>query len=112
MLILFETQAGYALFSFDKKILKKVDNLEKEFSEFDKISNIVKLLCFKKFKNSKESIESLVKLAKGKISKSYKKFIKQNIISRDIQDTIQVQDSHLAAHISEKMGLDCKSESK
>lgn len=70
MLILFETQAGFALFSFDKKILKKVEDLEKEFNDFDKISNIVKLMCFKKFKDSKESIKTLVKLTKGKLSTS------------------------------------------
>mmetsp|Transcript_17030 Transcript_17030/g.37518 ORF Transcript_17030/g.37518 Transcript_17030/m.37518 type:complete len:101 (-) Transcript_17030:1147-1449(-) len=96
MLILFETQAGFAIFSCDKKKLKQVEEIEKELDNFDKVSAVMKLDCFQKFKGSKDSLKSLLKLAQGKTSKTLKKFIEKNIISRDIQDTIQVQDSHLA----------------
>lgn len=47
-----------------------------------------KLHAFKKFKDTAEAVKSLTKLSNGEVPKDLKKFLKKNIISKEISDKL------------------------
>jgi len=48
----------------------------------------VQLKAFKKFKNTKDALKSTFKIINAELPKSLKKFIKKNIVKKNITDTL------------------------
>jgi nucleolar protein 58 len=110
MLILFETPAGYALFKvLDPSKLEEVGDLYQYFNDPENASKTVKLAAMYKFKDSAEALKSVAKTIKGKMPKTLKKFLQENIISKEISDNLQCEEKKLASTISQKLGIDCQS---
>lgn len=108
MLVLFETPAGYALFEvLNEKKLEKVSDIIKAFSDEDSASSLVKLKAFKKFKDTKEALTATDKLINGLLPKTLEKFLKNNAISEDVQETIITSDKKLGGLIQSKLEIDC-----
>lgn len=108
MLVLFETPAGYALFKvLDEGTLEKASDIVKAFSDPDTASEVVTLQAFKKFKDTKEALIATDKLITGLFPKTLEKFLKKNIISKDIQDSLIVQDKKLGSLINTQLGIEC-----
>jgi nucleolar protein 58 len=108
MLVLFETPAGYALFKvLDEKRLEKVNDIVSAFSDEETASSIVQLQAFKKFKDTKEALIATDKLINGLLPKTLEKFLKKNVVSDDVQDTIITTDKKLGSLIKTKLDIDC-----
>lgn len=108
MLVLFETPAGYALFEvLNEKKLEKVSDIIKAFSDEDSASSLVKLKAFKKFKDTKEALTATDKLINGLLPKTLEKFLKNNVISEEVQETIITSDKKLGGLIQSKLEIDC-----
>lgn len=108
MLVLFETPAGYALFKvLDEKRLEKVPDIVKAFADEDTASSVVELKAFKKFKDTKEALQATDKLINGLLPKTLEKFLKNNIISEEVQDSLIISDKKLGGLIKSKLDIDC-----
>eukprot|EP01016_Furgasonia_blochmanni_P046902 TRINITY_DN6827_c0_g1_i17.p1 TRINITY_DN6827_c0_g1~~TRINITY_DN6827_c0_g1_i17.p1 ORF type:complete len:531 (-),score=239.02 TRINITY_DN6827_c0_g1_i17:455-1969(-) len=106
--ILFETPAGYALFRVtNEKKLAKIESFTPDDLTPEKISKLVQLASFQKFKDTKEAIVATSKIIKGKLPKSLKKFLKENIITKEVQDNLAIADKKLGKAITEKLGITC-----
>jgi nucleolar protein 58 len=68
----------------------------------------VKLHAFKKFKETKEAVESLTTLFEGELPKDLSKFLKKNIISKEISDKLICYDKKIASAINKKLGINCE----
>jgi nucleolar protein 58 len=113
MLILVETAAGYALFDLkDKGIMKEVDTIADHFNNADNANNCVSLKAFKKFKNTKEALKSTLKIINAKLPKSLKKFIKKNIVSKQLTDSLALSDKRLCQLVKDKFSIKCKNNKK
>jgi nucleolar protein 58 len=96
MLVLFETPAGYALFKA-KKGLKLTDaDMHDQFATAEAANDMVKLKGFHKFEDTTEALAAAAALTEGKISKSLKSFLKDSIISKDIQDQLAVPEAKVS----------------
>ena len=86
MFVLFETPAGYGIFRINNK--KKLENVEDIYSMFqdDHLLDNVNLECFKKFKDTENAVESLTELQSGELPEDLRKFLKKNIIKKEIKD--------------------------
>lgn len=113
MLILFETPAGFALFKVLKPgKLAEVDDVFQFFSSPAEAAKSVKLEAFHKFKDSTEALKAVAKMLKGQIPKSLNSFLQENVISKEIQDTIVVGEKKLASAINAELGLDTQSDER
>lgn len=113
MLVLFETSGGFALFKvLNEKKLKKVENLAEEFRTLDKASKIVKLKAFEKFKDAKAALQSTAALTSHTISKTLTRFLRKNIVDKEISDELIVLDKKLRSVIEDKLGIKCLYSSK
>jgi len=109
MLVLFETPAGLALFKVLKEgKVRKADDLHKYFETEEKASKFIKMHAFKKFKDTKEALKTVTKMLEGKLTKKVKKFLKENCITDDVQETIMCFDKELASVIQKKLGIVCE----
>ena len=89
MLVLFETPAGYSLFQINNtKKLKKVENILEMFKDSETASKYVELEAFRKFKDTENAVNSLSKLNEGILPSDLKKFLQNNIVSKNIQKTL------------------------
>ena len=89
MLVLFETPAGYSLFQINnKKKLQKVENIMEMFNDPNTISENIQLEAFRKFKDTENAVNSLSKLNEGILPSDLKKFLQNNIVSKNIQKTL------------------------
>lgn len=76
MLVLFETAAGYAIFKLlDEKILKKPDEIFKNFQSADHANKMVKLQHFVKFEDTTQALAAATALIEGRMSSDLKKVI-------------------------------------
>ena len=108
MLLLFETPAGYALFKvLNEGKLSTVSDIWKDFESPEKAANIVKLKAFSTFNNTTEAVVAAASIIESKLDKSLKKFLKKNIISKQISDELAVADIKLAGLIKDKMDIQC-----
>lgn len=113
MLVLFETPGGFALFKVLKeKRLKQPESLWEEFTSPDKASKIIKLKAFERFSNAKEALKAATSLIESKVSKPLRRFLKNNIVNKGIQDSLIVVDKKLRSAITEKLGINCLTSSK
>ena len=89
MLVLFETPAGYSLFQINnKKKLQKVENIIEMFNDPNTISENIQLEAFRKFKDTENAVNSLSKLNEGILPSDLKKFLQNNIVSKNLQETL------------------------
>ena len=89
MLVLFETPAGYSLFQINnKKKLQKVENIIEMSNDPNTISENIQLEAFRKFKDTENAVNSLSKLNEGILPSDLKKFLQNNIVSKNIQKTL------------------------
>ncbi|KAJ7949320.1 Nucleolar protein like [Quillaja saponaria] len=104
MLLLFETQAGFALFKvLDEGKLKKVEDFTQEFSSAETARQVVKLKAFSKFENTSEALEATSLLIESKPSKGLRKFLRAHCDG----ETLAVADSKLGSIIKEKLKIEC-----
>ncbi len=86
MLLLFETPACYGIFRItDKKKLESVEDIYSMFQGDDLLEN-VNLECFKKFKDTENAVKSLNELQSGELPEDLRKFLKKNIIKKEIKE--------------------------
>ena len=86
MLLLFETPAGYGIFKIsNKKKLESVEDIASMFKDDDLLDN-VSLQCFKKFKDTENAVNSLNELQSGELPEDLRKFLKKNIIKKEIKE--------------------------
>ena len=86
MLLLLETPAGYGIFRInDKKKLESVEDIYSMFQEDNLLEN-VNLECFKKFKDTENAVNSLNQLQSGELPEDLRKFLKKNIIKKEIKE--------------------------
>ena len=88
MLVLFETPAGYGIFRLtDKKKLETVEDIYSMFEDSN-LEKYVELQCFKKFKDTENAVNSLNALQSGELPDDLRKFLKKNIISKEIKENL------------------------
>ena len=86
MLLLFETPTGYGIFRInDKKKLESVEDIHSMFEDDNLLDN-VNLECFKKFKDTENAVNSLNELQSGELPEDLRKFLKKNIIKKEIKE--------------------------
>jgi len=111
-LLLFETPAGYGIFRInDKKKLESVEDIYSMFQEENLLEN-VNLECFKKFKDTENAVNSLNELQSGELPEDLRKFLKKNIIKKEIKEHLLCYDSNVANLIKSKMNIETESNSK
>lgn len=57
-------------------------------------------------------MKSVEKLIQGGVSKALKKFLKKNIVEKEIEDVLMIADKKLGKAIQEKLGIECKAGEK
>merc|ERR1719331_2523942 len=108
MLVLFDTPAGHALFRVKKpEQLSKAGDLHEFFSDPEKAGKMVALKAFSKFTDTAEALQSATALVEGRLSAGMKKFLKKNIVSKELTDTLAVADAKLGNAIKEKLSIPC-----
>lgn len=108
MLVLFETSSGYALFKVLKpNKIENVENIWKEFESPESASNIIKLKSFSAFENTTEAVVAATHLIEGTLDKSLKKFLKKQIVAKEINDELAVADIKLGSLIKEALDIKC-----
>ena len=108
MLVLYETCAGYALF----KVLKPnkiddVDTIWEHFESPEKAAEVIKLKAFGAFSNTTEAVVAATSIIEGSMDKSLKKFLKKNIVSKELSDELAVADIKLGGLINKSLDIKC-----
>ena len=67
----------------------------------------VALKAFSKFVDTAEALQSATALVEGRLSSGMKKFLKKNIVSKELTDTLAVADAKLGGAIKEKLSIPC-----
>ena len=112
MYLLFETAVGYALFKIDEDKFTKVQSWKDLPTSSAGASKLFKLVAFKEFEDAKDVLQASVKMINGKLSKSLGKFLRTNIISKDLQQKLLVGDKKIAGEIGKELGIQCESSDK
>lgn len=108
MLVLFETSAGYALFKVLKPgKLEETADVWKEFESADKASAVVKLKAFSPFNSTTDAVVAATAIIEQTLDKGLSKFLKKNIISKEIKDELAVADIKLGGLIKDKLDIQC-----
>lgn len=111
MLVLYETPAGYALFSVrDESKLENLDDLSRDFEDPKSAKKILKLKAFSKFENTAEALEAATSIIEGNLGKDLKKFLKKNV-GQDDKEVLAVGDAKLGGAIAKKLGIQVVSDS-
>ncbi|EOR01936.1 hypothetical protein E3P92_02270 [Wallemia ichthyophaga] len=110
MLILFETSLGVTLFKIKDGKLEDPD-LHKEFASPDSASSVLKLKAIHKFNSTTEALEDITQLQDGKLSKSMKKFLQDNVADDKKSQNLAVMDPKLASTIAQKLNINVVSDS-
>merc|ERR1712072_1241689 len=112
MLVLLETAAGFGLFKvLDEGKVKDATDLSKDFETPEKASKMVKLKNFSKFTDQEYALVAATAMVEGKLDKSLKKFLKKNIVDKELNDDLIVSDAKVGGLIKEKLniGVQCDS---
>merc|ERR1711934_462495 len=108
MLVLLETAAGFGLFKvLDEGKVKDATDLSKDFETPEKAAKMVKLKKFSRFTDQEDALVAATAMIEGKLDKSLKKFLKKNIVDKDIQETLVVSDAKVGGIIKDKLGIQC-----
>merc|ERR1712153_186856 len=108
MLVLLEPAAGFGLFKVMKegKVAEATD-LSKDFATSEKAEEMVKLKKFSKFTDQADALAAATAMVEGKLDKNLKKFLKKNIVDKELNDELIVSDSKLAGLVKEKLDIQC-----
>merc|ERR1712054_376308 len=112
MLVLLETAAGFGLFKvLDEGKVKDASDLSKDFETPEKASKMVKLKKFSKFTDQEDALVAATAMVEGKLDKSLKKFLKKNIVDKELNDDLIVSDAKVGGLVKEKLniGVQCDS---
>eukprot|EP00792_Barthelona_sp_PAP020_P005187 TRINITY_DN2543_c1_g2_i3.p1 TRINITY_DN2543_c1_g2~~TRINITY_DN2543_c1_g2_i3.p1 ORF type:complete len:564 (-),score=145.52 TRINITY_DN2543_c1_g2_i3:122-1813(-) len=105
MLVLYPTPAGYSLIRLkDDSILEDPDTVQEHFASGQKAKKMVELIDFKAFQTTAEAVLGASALQQNSIDKDLKKFLKRNLVKKDIKELI-VDDHKLGAHIKKSLDL-------
>ena len=107
MLLLFETSAGYALFKVKSDKLEDATNVWKSFQSADDAASLVKLKAFSAFENTTEAVVAATSIIESKLDKPLKKFLKKQIVSKELQDELAVADIKLGGLIKDNLDIQC-----
>jgi len=109
MLVLCESPAGFGLFKVldDGKVSSGAD-LAKDFATPEAAGKMVKLKKFSKFVDQEDALAAATAMIEGNLDKSLKKFLKKNIVDKELQDDLIVSDAKVAGIIKEKLGIQCE----
>jgi nucleolar protein 58 len=109
MLLLFETPAGYALFKVLKpdKLEKSADKIWEDFQTLDQANAAVKLKAFSPFSNTTEAVVAATNIIESTLDKSLSKFLKKNIVSKELTEGLAVADIKLGGLIKDKLSIQC-----
>ena len=106
--MLFETSAGYALFKVQKPgKLEETSNVWKEFETADKAASVLKLKAFAPFGSTTDAVVAATSLIEGSLDKTLSKFLKKNIVSKELKDDLAVADLKLGGLIKDKLDIQC-----
>merc|ERR1712100_279235 len=106
MLVLLETAAGFGLFKvLDEGKVKDATDLSKDFETPEKASKMVKLKKFSKFTDQEDALVAATAMVEGKLDKSLKKFLKKNIVDKELNDDLIVSDAKVGGLIKEKLNI-------
>lgn len=79
--VLFETAVGFCLFNVsDSSKLEATKNLHESLGSAEGASNLLKLSAIHRFTNTAEAVEDISAINEGKMSKSLKKFLTEEIV--------------------------------
>lgn len=108
VLVLVETPAGYGLFRVEKPGLLKADASEvrQHFESAKKAQKAISLQAFSKFKDTKDALADTTALMESKIGKGLKKFLKKNLGSLGVDQSLAVSDKVLGSAIKKKFQID------
>merc|ERR1711934_1037827 len=112
MLVLLETAAGFGLFKvLDEGKVKDATDLSKDFETPEKAAKMVKLKKFSRFTDQEDALVAATAMVEGKLDKSLKKFLKKNIVDKELNDDLIVSDAKVGGLIKEKLniGVQCDS---
>ena len=79
--------------------------IAKHFESPEDARKAVSLEAFAKFKDTKAAMDASTELIEGKLGKSLKKFLKKNMVDREVQAQLAVYDKTLGAAIQKKLGF-------
>ncbi|SNX84272.1 Nucleolar protein 58 [Melanopsichium pennsylvanicum] len=106
--VLFETAVGFCLFNVsDSSKLESTKNLHESLDSAQAATNLLKLSAIHRFTNTAEAVEDISAINEGKMSKSLKKFLTDEIVDvkgKDKENLI-VAESKLASNIAKKLGI-------
>merc|ERR1712054_289571 len=106
MLVLLETAAGFGLFKvLDEGKVKDASDLSKDFETPEKASKMVKLKKFSKFTDQEDALVAATAMVEGKLDKSLKKFLKKNIVDKELNDDLIVSDAKVGGLVKEKLNI-------
>ncbi|KAG0260809.1 Nucleolar protein 58 [Actinomortierella ambigua] len=113
MLVLFETPAGYALFTLlDDGKLEKPEQIWKDFETPAQANKTVKLRAFSKFENTTDALSAMTALIEGKLSKNLKEFLSSEISEKEMKkESLIVGDAKLGGAIAKKLNMKVLSDS-
>jgi len=86
-------------------------DLGKDFETPDKASKMVQLKKFSKFTDQEDALAAATAMIEGKLDKSLKKFLKKNIVDKELKDELIVSDAKVGGLIKEKLGIQCAADS-
>ncbi|CAM9603973.1 unnamed protein product [Ectocarpus fasciculatus] len=110
MLLLFESPAGYALFKVnkaDKLAAADPADIWDYFSTPEKAAGMVKLKAFGAFDSTTDAVVAATSIVESSMDKNLKKFLKKNIISKEVEEELAVADIKLGGLIKDKMDIQC-----
>ncbi|CDR99679.1 probable NOP58-required for pre-18S rRNA processing [Sporisorium scitamineum] len=106
--VLFETAVGFCLFNVsDSSKLEATKNLHESLDSAEGASNLLKLSAIHRFTNTAEAVEDISAINQGKMSKSLKKFLTDEIVEGKgkEKENLIVAESKLASNIAKKLGI-------
>ncbi|CBQ72940.1 probable NOP58-required for pre-18S rRNA processing [Sporisorium reilianum SRZ2] len=106
--VLFETAVGFCLFNVsDSSKLEATKNLHQSLDSAEGASNLLKLSAIHRFTNTAEAVEDISAINEGKMSKSLKKFLTDEIVEGKgkEKENLIVAESKLASNIAKKLGI-------
>ncbi|GAA5852376.1 hypothetical protein JCM8547_006759 [Rhodosporidiobolus lusitaniae] len=112
MLVLFESAVGLALFKVKDGKLDEKD-LYKQFDTEEGANNLVKLQAIHRFTSTASAVEDMTAIGEGKVSKSLKKFLTEEITDNKKlkNEKLAVSEPKLAGAIAKKLELNVVSDS-
>ncbi|ORY74062.1 nucleolar protein 58 [Leucosporidium creatinivorum] len=112
MLVLFESAVGLALFKLKDGKLEDKD-IHKQFDTPEGANNLLKLQAIHRFTSTADAVEDMTSIGEGKVSKSLKKFLTEEVTSNKKykNEKLVVSEPKLGGAIAKKLELAVVSDS-